>query len=129
MPRLLLPAAFCSANLILYWGGFETTWKLALAMVLGLSLFAIGAMRARTDAKRTIRNAMWVAPWLGGHVILGFVGRYGPGSRSILPDWVDLAAVISFSLVIFYWAASLALTKDETATAVAKDAKQIDYVA
>lgn len=129
MPRVLLPAAFCSANLILYWGGFETTWKLALAMVLGLGLFTIGAVRARTGAKRTLRNAIWVAPWLGGHVILGFVGRYGPGSRSLLPNWIDLAAVIAFSLAIFYWAVSLALTKDETATAVAKDANQIDYVA
>jgi amino acid transporter len=129
MPGVVLPAGFCSANLILYWGGFETTWKLALAMLLGLSLFAIGAMRARTGAQRTLRNAIWVAPWLGGHVVLGFVGRYGAGSRSILPGWVDLGAVIVFSLAIFYWAVSLTLPEDETAAAVAKDAKQIDYVA
>src|SRR6266550_4984447 len=39
MPAILLPAAFCCANLIMYWGGFETTWKLAVAMVVGLVLF------------------------------------------------------------------------------------------
>jgi amino acid transporter len=127
MPGVLLPAGFCSANLIIYWGGFETTWKLALAMLLGLGLFAIGAMRARTDAKRTIRNAIWVAPWLGGHVILGAVGRYGTGARNILPGWIDLAVVIAFALAIFYWAVSLSLPKNEAAAAVAKDAKQIDY--
>lgn len=127
MPRILLPAGFCSANLIIYWGGFETTWKLALAMLLGLVLFAIGAKRARTGARRTIRNALWVAPWLGGHVILGAVGRYGAGARNLLPGWVDLAVVIGFALVIFYWAVSLTLPKDEAAAAVAKDAQQIDY--
>jgi amino acid transporter len=129
MPRVLLPAGFCSANLIIYWGGFETTWKLALAMLLGLVLFAIGAMRARTGVQRTIRNAFWVAPWLGGQVLLGAVGRYGPGARNLLPGWVDLAVVIAFALVIFYWAVSVTLTKDEAAAAVAKDAHQIDYAA
>jgi amino acid transporter len=128
MPRVLLPAGFCSANLILYWGGFQTTWKLALAMLLGLVLFAIGAVRARTGAARTIRNAIWVGPWLGGQVVLGALGRYGTGAGNVLPDWIDLAAVIGFSLAIFYWAVSLTLPKDEAAAAVAKDARQIDYV-
>ncbi len=127
MPRVLLPAAFCSANLILYWGGFETTWKLAVAMLLGLSLFAIGAKRAGTGAQRTLRNATWIGPWLAGHVALGYVGRYGTGARNILPDWVDLVVAISFSLAIFYWAVSRALPEAEAAAAVAKDAHQIDY--
>lgn len=127
MPRVLLPAAFCSANLIIYWGGFDTTWKLALAMLLGLGLFAIGAARGRTGAQRTTRNALWIVPWLGGHVLLGAVGRYGAGARNLLPDWVDLAVVVVFALSIFYWAVRVTLTKDETAAAVAKDAQQIDY--
>lgn len=127
MPRVLLPAAFCSANLIIYWGGFDTTWKLALAMLLGLGLFAIGAARGRTGAQRTTRNALWIVPWLGGHVLLGAVGRYGAGARNLLPDWVDLAVVVVFALSIFYWAVRVTLTKDETAAAVAKDAQQIEY--
>jgi hypothetical protein len=128
MPRVVLPLAFCSANLIIYWGGFDTTWKLALAMLLGLALFAIGAARARTNAQRTLRNAWWIAPWLAGHVLLGAVGRYGSGAKNILPDWVDLAVVLAFALAIFYWAVSLTLPRDEAAAEVAKDARQIDYV-
>src|SRR5215467_1492169 len=50
LPSLVLPVAFCSANLIIYWGGFETTWKLAVAMLIGLAWFAIGAKRNRTRA-------------------------------------------------------------------------------
>ena len=129
MPRVVLPAAFCSANLIMYWGGFDTNWKLALAMLLGLALFAVGSARGGTGAERTIRNAFWIVPWLGGHVALGAVGRYGPGARNILPDWIDVAVVILFALGIFYWAVSLAFTKEEAGTAVARDAQQIDYAA
>jgi amino acid transporter len=128
MPRLVLPAAFCSANLIMYWGGFDTNWKLALAILAGLALFAIGAWRGRTGAWRTLGNAIWVGPWLGGHVLLGWLGRYG-GGRNILPGWVDVGAVIVFSLAIFHWATSLRLSEQDSAVEVAKDARQIDYEA
>src|SRR5580692_4872905 len=128
MPKLVLPAAFCSANLIMYWGGFETNWKLALAILAGLALFAIGAWRRRTGAWRTLGNAVWMGPWLGGHVVLGWLGRYG-GGRNILPSWVDIGAVIVFSLAIFHWATSLRLSEEDSALEVAKDARQIDYEA
>lgn len=128
MPKLVLPAAFCSANLIMYWGGFETNWKLALAILAGLALFAIGAWRARTGALRTVRNAVWVGPWLGGHVLIGWLGRYG-GGRNILPNWIDVGLVIVFALVIFRWATALRVSKETSALELAKDAKQIDYQA
>ena len=118
LPKFLLPAAFCSANLIIYWGGFDTTWKLVSAIAAGLVLFTVGAWRRKTGAQRTIRNAIWIAPWLGGHVLIGMLGRYGNGSKGVLPDWVDIAVVIIFALAIYYWAVSLALTKEESAAAV-----------
>lgn len=126
-PRLLVPAAFCSANLIIYWGGFETTWKLACAIGAGLVLFAAGGWRSGTGARRAVRNASWIGPWLAGQVLIGWLGRYGHGSRSVLPDWVDVAVVVAFALAIFYWAVSLALTEEEAAAAVARDAPQIEY--
>jgi amino acid transporter len=126
MPALVLPAAFCSANLIIYWGGFGSTWKLACAMLVGLALFAVGAWRSGAGAQRSVRNAAWIGPWLGGQVLIGALGRYG-GGRNVLPNWVDVAIVIAFALAIFYWAVSLTLTKAAAAVAVAKDARQIDY--
>jgi hypothetical protein len=52
-------------------------------------------------------------------------GRYGNGSKGLLPDWVDIAVVIIFALAIFYWAVSLALTEDESAAAIRKDTEQL----
>jgi amino acid transporter len=125
MPKLVLPAAFCSANLIMYWGGFDTNWKLAVAMLAGLVLFAVGAWRARTGAARALRHAVWVGPWLAGHVLLGWLGRYG-GGRSLLPNWVDIGVVIAFALAIFHWATALRLSEAASALEVGKDAEQID---
>ena len=126
MPKLVLPAAFCSANLIIYWSGFDTTWKLVLAMVVGLALFAVGAVRARTISSLQAKSAMWIVPWFLGHVALGALGRYGDGYE-VLPNWVDLVVVIGFSLTIYYLAVRMTLSAADSAAAVAKDALQLDY--
>jgi amino acid transporter len=128
LPRILLPAAFCSANLIIYWGGFDITWKLACAIAVGLGLFGLGAWRAQTGARRTLRNALWIAPWLCGQVFIGWLGRYGNGARSVLPEWVDIAAVIGFALLIFYWAVAAANSQHDAAAAIARDAAQLQSV-
>jgi amino acid transporter len=127
-PKILLPTAFCSANLILYWGGYNYTWKLACALLLGLVLFAIGSTRAGTDALGMVRSAFWIGPWILGAVVIGALGRYGDGSHSVLPNWIDLLVVIIFSLVIFYWAVALTMSHQKVQAAIAKDTAQIDYV-
>ena len=127
MPAVVLPASFCSANLIIYWGGFDYTWKLVLAMVVGLGLFAIGASRAGTRIGGSVRTAMWIAPWLLGQLVIGAMGRYGDGATNILPNWVDLLVVIVFSLAIFFWAVRLTLSREQTQEAVARDASQLNY--
>jgi amino acid transporter len=128
-PQILLPVGFCSANLILYWGGYDYTWKLACALVVGLIIFAIGASRAGSDTLSMLRSAVWIGPWILGMVIIGMAGRYGVGSHSWLPEWIDLLVVIAFSLAIFYWAIELTMSRHKVQEAIAKDSHQIDYVA
>jgi hypothetical protein len=127
-PHLLLPVGFCSANLILYWGGYDYTWKLACALLLGLLLFAIGASRAGSDTTSMLRSAVWIGPWILGMVIIGALGRYGVGSHRVLPEWIDLLVVIGFSLTIFRWAVSLTMPPSKVQAAITKDSDQIDYV-
>jgi amino acid transporter len=127
-PHVLLPAAFCTANLIIYWGGFATTWKLVVAMLVGRELFLLGAALKGTLATSKLRNALWMVPWLGGHVVLGYLGRYG-GGENILPEWWDIAAMLAFSLAIYYGALRMTLTRDECAAAIAKDSHQLEFEA
>lgn len=126
-PRLVLPAAFCSANLIIYWGGFDITWKLVCAIGFGLLLFAVGAWYSGTGAQHTIRNAFWIGPWLAGQMLIGFLGRYGSGARNLLPNWLDIVVVIVFGLIIYKWAVKSSLNDEATAAAVSKDARQLTY--
>ncbi len=127
-PQILLPTAFCSANLIIYWGGFDYTWKIDVALLAGLMLFGIGVSVKGTDSLSMLRHAVWIGPWLGGLTVIGALGRYGVGSHNVLPEWWDLATVIGFSLLIFYWAVSLAMQTSQVEAAIAADADQIDYL-
>jgi amino acid transporter len=124
-PAVTMPAAFCAANLIIYWSGFDATWKLAIAMLVGQLIFAVGAKHVGTGLVRTFRNALWIFPWLGGHVILGWLGRYG--GAEVLGEWIDIAAVVAFSLAIYYVALRMTLSAAASAESIAKDAHQMDY--
>ncbi len=142
-PKIVLPVAFVSANLIIYWGSFPTTWKLALAMAVGLVLFAIGAVVKKTGAKKLARHSAWIAPWLLGHLAIGAIGRYGGIADALrldssgkmivgeplLPEWVDNAAVIVFSVLTYRLALRLALSKKAAASQIARDADQLDFEA
>jgi amino acid transporter len=108
---VLSPLGFIFANLIIYWGGFDTTLKLLIAIFIGRVLFEVTLALTKPEDRPEIdwRASSWIWPWLGGTLLIGFLGRYGNvGFQNILPDWWDLATVAVFSLIIFYFSVSLA---------------------
>jgi amino acid transporter len=126
-PKVLSPVGFISANLIVYWGGFEATWKILTAIFLGRLVFEF-ALHRQDDVRREDvdwRAASWIWPWLIGLTLIGLAGNYGTGSQALLPSWVDLVVVIVFSLVIFYYAVGLAMTSEQVKDAVATEERAI----
>ncbi|MEJ7689403.1 MAG: APC family permease [Nocardioidaceae bacterium] len=115
MPAVLSPVGFVAANLIVYWSTFEANWKLLVAIAFGLVLFGVTYMLTSPDKRPDLdlKGWTWVPPWLVGMTVIGYLGRYGTTAQKILPEWVDLAVVVGFSLAIFYWAVSLAVDTDE----------------
>ena len=132
---VLAPIGFCAANLIIYWSGFDTTWKIGVAVGIGLVIFAL--TRAFSNVKLPIdfRNSLWVWPWLAGVVLLGWIGRYdseqgpdrahGKGELFLLPAWIDLLVVIAFSLVIFYFAIHRGVAGERVAGAIEIDEENL----
>jgi amino acid transporter len=106
-PQVLNPVGFAAAGLLVYWGGFKTTWELDIAIAVGLALFAVGVRVTGTRQVLNLRGALWLGPWLAGLTLLGWLGNYGHGSGKHLPDPWDNLTVVAFSLLIFYWAVSL----------------------
>jgi amino acid transporter len=132
-PAVMSPIAFIAANLIIYWSGFEATWKLLIAMCVGLVLFAL--TRLAPSANRPpvdLRGAIWVGPWLVGMTIIGYFGRYGKGARGVtpgkswaLPEWWDLITVCIFCLIIFYWAVTLRVNSEHVGEMVEAEEEEI----
>jgi amino acid transporter len=127
-PKVMCPVAFCAANLIIYWGGFDAMWRLLTAIFLGRVIFEVALRRAK-DMRRTDidwRAASWIWPWLIGMTVIGLLGRYGKGAHDTLPNWIDLLVVILFSLAIFYYAVSLAMEPEKVKAAIESEERQIE---
>jgi amino acid transporter len=130
-PRVLLPAGFAFANLIIYWGGFATTWKLALGLLLGQLIFALATrLRARNLAvgrARVLRFCAWMWPWQIGLVVLGLLGNYGDGALKVLPDEWDALVVVLFSLVVYFFAVRQVQPAEDIAPMVEEDLDDPDH--
>ncbi len=132
-PAVMSPIAFIAANLIIYWSGYEATWKLLIAMAAGTALF--GCTRLAPSDNRPpvdLHGSLWIAPWLVGMTVIGYFGRYGKGARGAaahptwaLPEWVDLGVVVVFSLLIFYWAVTLRVNSEHVAEMVEAEEEEI----
>lgn len=123
--RVLAPVAFIASNLIIYWSSYQAEWKLGIAIVLGLVIFAI-TRRSRPAADRTPlrwKASIWLWPWLGGMILIGYLGRYGGSKR--IPEWWDIVTVSAFSLVIYLVAVRIAVSSDEVGAAVAAEEAEI----
>jgi amino acid transporter len=131
LSAILTPAAFCFASLLLYWGGFQTMWKIDIALLVGVILFAIGVVVVKTDWQHMVRPALWIAPWLIGMTLIDAFGRYtsesnGVSSHTHIGNWWDLLLVIGFSLVIFYYAVSVAISAERVHELEEVDHDQLD---
>ncbi|WP_328684725.1 APC family permease [Streptomyces sp. NBC_00343] len=109
--KVLSPLSFVVANLIIYWAGWDTLWRLGVAIVLGYILLGAYAWYAtaseRPDAPRLDwKAAQWLPVYLLGLGVISWQGSFGGQGHIAL--WWDIAVVAVFSLVIYYWAKATA---------------------
>ena len=110
--------AFFSSNLIVYWSGWETNWKLFVAVLLGFVVFGIHeAVRRGQTPPKDYRAGFWVLPWLGGLALLSFVGSYPePSKHAGNLGWMTFESsfpvLAVFSALIFWLAYALRLPPD-----------------
>jgi amino acid transporter len=118
---ILAPLAFIAANEIIYWTSWATVEKLMLAIVAGYVLFSIAYALGHPMERPPLdpRSLVWIVPWFAGLTLISYLGQYG-GTR-LIPEWIDLAVVAVFSLVICYLAVQLMLPSHRVAAAIATD--------
>jgi amino acid transporter len=106
--NVLAPVAFIAANYVVYFAGWDTNWKLFLAVVVGLLIFGLSYITKSSDERPRLdwRGCLWMWPYLGGLALLSYFGSFG--DNKFHEPW-DLIAVAAFSLGIYYFAVSVRL--------------------
>ena len=116
------PLAFVVAGLLIYWSGFETLWKLGVAIILGyVAILMYTADRPELKAIDWARSA-WIGAYLLGMGLISWQGDYGPQNTGRIKFPWDILVVAAFSLAIYYWALASSLTTEEIEEKIAEQA-------
>ncbi|MEO7069236.1 MAG: APC family permease [Nostocoides sp.] len=105
--------AFWSSNMIVYWTGWETDYKLFLAVLLGAVMLGLMMLLHRYHGRSVDmdwRAGSWYLPWLGGLALASWLGDYG-GGRGVLHFGSSIPVIFVFSLLVYWLAYTLRLRR------------------
>ena len=119
--------AFIAANEIIYWTGWDTDWKLLVAVLVGYVIFGLSYAVKRPVEKPPLDVIAlgWMLPWFVGLAVISLLGQYGDSSLKVIPEWIDLLVVAVFSVAVFFVGVRLALSPERVREAFeAEDAEE-----
>jgi amino acid transporter len=99
MANILCPLAFYFCNLISYWTGWETIYKLGMAIFIGVTFFMIAYLRGSLKVgSLSFKSSLWLVPYLGGLILISYLGAFG--GKNILTFGWDFLVIAIFSFFI-----------------------------
>jgi amino acid transporter len=112
--EIISPLAFVVASFLLLWTGWDTDWKLGLAILLGYVVLIANQLFHWNDRDVVAnwRAAQWLPVYLVGIGVITYLSTYGGGTGTI-PEWWDMLIVAVFALIVYYWAMAVALPADK----------------
>lgn len=91
--------AFYCCNLISYWTGWETIWKLAIAMSIGIIVLFIAYYRGYIDKNHFgLKSIFWLGPYLIGLFLISYAGSFG--GKGYIPFGWDFFVIALFTVAI-----------------------------
>ena len=111
--------AFAIATLIVYWSGWDTVWRLGIALIVGFVLL-LARFHNRLD-EMDVTEALWLVPYFGGIGLISFLGQFGEGALKQIPFGWDILLCVLFSAVIFGLAVRSSLSNKKFQTYIAEE--------
>ncbi|HEU5269157.1 MAG TPA: APC family permease [Jatrophihabitans sp.] len=123
---------FYSSNLIVYWAGWTTNWKLFVAVALGFVVLAVLQLRPGRDGRPAMdwrAGATWVLPWLGGLCLISYLGDYPEhsahaGNTSTIGFGWGFLVILALSAVVYFLALRQRLPVEQVETKRAETAAE-----
>jgi hypothetical protein len=120
---VLSPLAFFLANMLIYWSGFEVIWKLGICVVIGYVLIGISMAFDPQRPPLDWKSATWLPFYLLGMGVISWQGQFSgaastpppkpPTNTGNIPFWWDILVVFGFSMIIYFWAQRVRLSRSE----------------
>jgi amino acid transporter len=117
--KVISPLAFIIANMLIYWSGLETIWKLGVCILIGYVLIGVAMSFDKHRPPLDWKSAQWLPVYLIGMGIISWQGQFSGGAvlaplnTGRIPFWWDMVVVAVFSLVIYFWAQAVKLPREE----------------
>ena len=132
----LVLIAFWGSNLIVYWSGWTTVWKLMIAVLIGFVLLGAFVGSGQMKGKSLdVRSGLWVFPWLAGLTLISYFGNYPEPAAGNLNDLnfvLSAGLLFLLSVGVYVMAFKLRLPAveaqayvDETVTEAAIEDKEL----
>ena len=118
---MLAQIAFIVANLIIYWSGWDTLWKLGIAIVIGYVVIGVAMAFDKDRPALEWKSAMWLPVYLIGMGVISWLGGFGNGRNDLKLPW-DIVIIAVFSLAVYYWAMATRLSRERMLDYVSKQA-------
>lgn len=117
--------AFYSANLMIYWAGWDIDWKLFATVGIGLVLLGIQlVVRPELRTAMQFRHGWWVLAWFGGLALISWQGIYSSDDaqrgqqNNIGFGWAFLV-VLALTAIVYALAAFSRLSPEQTRAQIA----------
>ena len=111
----MAPFGFTISGLIIVWSGWDTDWKLGIAILIGYVILGVSRVFNLNDKSPHLhwRSAAWLPAYLVGMGIITYISSFGPMDDPILGDYSGIAVTAIFSVAIYFWALQVALPTAE----------------
>ena len=108
-------SAFAISGLIILWSGWDTDWKLGIAILIGYVILAVNLIFDLNDkpVHLNLKGAAWLPVYLVGMGVITYISSFGPMDDPVLGDYLGIIVTVLFSAAIYYWAMAVALPPEE----------------
>jgi amino acid transporter len=90
---------FYICNLLVFWAGWDTVYRLMIAMVIGVLVLLYRDLRAHKKIL-SWRTGQWLLPYFVGLGVISYLGTFGNGIN-VLKFGVDFFVIAIFSIIIY----------------------------
>jgi amino acid transporter len=109
--NLFALGAFYICNLLIFWTGWETVFKMMIALAIGFLFFVVHCYREKNDLWiKQWNSSWWIFPYLIGLTVISYLGTFGNGTQLIPFGW-DFVVIGLLTFTVFCLALKLSHNK------------------